>query len=130
MHEDIRTISQIQKAHLFLELVQLIRGSHGLSENQKKSLLSVFSGPEVLDQLLIGAGGYALASAINKYLALPKTAQTLLNLAGFGIANILYDEIFNSKKHTSYDPDTGKTTLLLGYGEPKKENYEHRLFTH
>jgi hypothetical protein len=121
MHEDIKSISQTQKAQLFLELVQTVRGSHGLSDSQKKSLLSVFSGPDILDHLLIGTGGYMLAKAINRYLALPKTAQTLLNLAGFGIANILYDEIFKNQRHTAYDPETGKTTLLIGLGEPKHE---------
>ena len=93
-------------------LLTLLKQDKNLPEHKKKSLLAALSSPEAMDHLLAGLAGAALARAAANYAKLSKPARTLLSLAGFGLGNIMYNHL-NERKHTAYDPRTGKSRILL-----------------
>lgn len=94
------------------QLLKLIEQDHGLSFDKKHSLLTMFNSPELLDHLLAGLTGAAVAKAIAHYYSLNSTAQTLLSLAGFGIGNIIYNTL-HENKFTEYDPATRTAKIKL-----------------
>ena len=87
-------------------IFHLVQQDHGLEHNKKRSLLHMLNSPEVFDHLLAGAAGVVIAKAISSYSDMSPPARTLLSLAGFGIGNIIYNNL-NERKFTTYDPDTG-----------------------
>ena len=91
---------------------KLVKQDHGLDSHKKQSIFTMLNSPEIIDHLLVGAVGMALTHAVTKFLSVPKPAQTLLSLAGFGIGNILYN-IFQDNKFTDYNPDTAKSRIKL-----------------
>ena len=91
-------------------LKKLVHNDLGLAPHQKKSLFTVVNSPEVVEHMLAGTAGAALAVTISKYMDTSKTTRALLGLAGFGIGNILYNTL-QERKFTEYDPDTGIVTL-------------------
>ena len=93
-------------------LMRLIKQDKGLPEHKKKSILEMLASPEAFDHLLAGAAGFAIARAVSKYSELSAPARTLLSLAGFGLGNIMYNHL-NQRKHTTFDPATGKSKILL-----------------
>lgn len=93
-------------------LTKLVAGDHGLDDSKKDSLFSMFSKPEVLDTLLVGAAGVALTHAVTSFLNVPTPARTLLSLAGFGIGNIIYNT-FNERKFTTLDESKASVKIKL-----------------
>lgn len=91
-------------------LHRLVRRDHGLNRDKKKHLTTMLNSPEYIDHLLAGTTGTMLMHSINQYDSLPKPVQTLLSLAGFGIGNIIYNEM-HEDKFSSYDPRTGKSRI-------------------
>ena len=93
-------------------ILNLIKKDSSLPESKKRPLLAMLNSPEVFDHLFFGLAGAAITRAITHYSSASKPARTLLSLAGFGIGNILYNYLME-RKHTTYNPHTGKTTVLL-----------------
>lgn len=87
-------------------ILKLVKHDHGLPEHKKKSLMTTLGSPEAFDHLLAGAAGFAVARAISSYSEMSKPARTLLSLAGFGIGNIIYNNL-HERKFTTFDPHTG-----------------------
>jgi hypothetical protein len=88
--------------HIF----HLVQQDHGLEKDKKRSLLHMLNSPEVFDHLLAGTAGVLIAKAISSYSDMSPPARTLLSLAGFGIGNIIYNNL-NERKFTTYDHNTG-----------------------
>ena len=93
-------------------ILRLVEQDHSLNKPKKQSLLTMLNSPEAFDHVLAGAAGMVITRAAAKYADLSKPARTLLSLAGFGIGNIIYNHL-NERKHTTYDPHTGKSRILL-----------------
>jgi hypothetical protein len=93
-------------------LIRLIKQDNGIPEHKKKSLLEMLNSPEAFDHLMAGAAGMIIARAAANYSKLSSPAKTLLSLAGFGLGNIIYNHV-SQRKHTSFDPHTGKSRILL-----------------
>jgi hypothetical protein len=93
-------------------LSKLIHQDHGMDQHKKQSLLTILNSPEAVDHLLAGAAGVALTHVITKYSDISPPARTLLSLAGFGIGNIIYNTL-NQSRHTSFDPSTGTARINL-----------------
>jgi len=91
---------------------KFILGDHGLAHHKKQSLLAMLNSPEVIDHLLVGAAGAAIAKAVSSYAEMSKPAQTLMSLAGFGIGNIIYNTL-HSDTPATFDPHTGKSKIKL-----------------
>ena len=89
----------------------LVMHDHGIDLQKKNSLLSMLDSPEWMDHLAVGAAGAVLSNAAASYLGMSKPAQTLMSLAGFGLGNIMYDQV--KTRHTSYDPDTGLSKIRM-----------------
>lgn len=103
--------SSVEPAHPSTILTLLKQDKH-LPEHKKKSLFEVLNSPEAVDHVLVGAVGMALARSAAHYAKLSKPARTLLSLAGFGLGNIMYNHL-TERKHTTFDPHTGKSRILL-----------------
>jgi len=72
----------------------------------------MLNSPDVMDHMLSGFAGAAVAHVVGKYTELSPPARTLLSLAGFGIGNILYN-VMHTRKHTEYDEETGVSKIIL-----------------
>lgn len=99
----------IENPHSFKRLIEQ---DHGLDRRTKKGLIASLNSPEILDTLLSGAAGYMLAKTVSSYSELSKPARTLLSLAGFGVGNIIYNNL-KERKFTNYDPSTGRMEIKL-----------------
>ena len=88
------------------QIINLVHQDHGLDKNKKRTLTEMLHSPEVLDHLLAGVAGVLVAKAISSYTEMSKPARTLLSLAGFGIGNVIYNNL-NERKFTTFDPHTG-----------------------
>ena len=93
-------------------ILKLIKQDSVLPEHKKNSIFTILNSPEAIDHVLVGAAGMAVARAAAHYAELSKPARTLVSLAGFGLGNIMYNHL-HERKHTSYNPQTGKSTILL-----------------
>lgn len=93
-------------------LAKLVGQDHGMENNKKQSLLTMLNSPEAMDHILAGAAGVALTHTISKYSDISPPARTLLSLAGFGIGNIIYNTL-NQSRHTSFDSSTGTARINL-----------------
>lgn len=93
-------------------LAKMIAQDHGLDLGKKQSLLAMLNSPEALDNLLVGAVGFAVVHALTSYRKMSPTARTLLSLAGFGIGTIMYN-IIKERKFTSFDQATGKARIKI-----------------
>jgi len=91
---------------------KLVKQDHGLDSDKKQSIFTMLNSPEIFDHLLVGAIGMALTHAVTKFMNVPKPAQTLLSLAGFGIGNILYN-VLKENQFTDYNPSTAKARIKL-----------------
>lgn len=91
-------------------LRNLVHKDHGLETHQKKHLTTMLNSPEYVEHFLAGATGTLLMRSVKQYAQLPKPAQTLLSLAGFGIGNIIYNEL-HEDKFSEYDPATSKSRI-------------------
>lgn len=91
-------------------LHSLVSQDHGLETHQKKHLTSLLNSPEYIEHLLAGTTGAMLVHSIKQYANLPKPAQTLLSLAGFGIGNIIYNQL-HEDKFSEYDAHSGKSRI-------------------
>jgi hypothetical protein len=83
-----------------------------MEQHNKQSLLTMINSPEAVDHILAGAAGMALTNAISKFSDISPPARTLLSLAGFGIGNIIYNNL-NQSKHTSFDTHSGTARINL-----------------
>lgn len=93
-------------------LVQLVSEDHGLSPDQKMTLISKLNDPTFSQKLLHGATGAAIAFGISKYLNLSNPTQILLSLAGFGIGRMLWDHVDNNK-YLTYNKERGSYSVKL-----------------
>jgi hypothetical protein len=93
-------------------ILKLLKQDKNLPEHKKKSLFEMLNSPEAVDHILVGVAGMAIARSAAHYAKLSKPARTLLTLAGFGLGNIVYNHL-NERKHTTFDPHTGKSRILL-----------------
>jgi len=91
-------------------LHDLVKQDHGLDSHKKKHLTTMLNSPEYMEHLLAGTTGAMLMHSIKHYDNLPKPVQGLLSLAGFGIGNIIYNEL-HEDKFSEYDPHTGKSRI-------------------
>lgn len=93
-------------------ILKLLKQDSSLPVHKKNSLFTILNSPEAVDHILAGVAGMAIAKAAGRYASLSKPARTLLSLAGFGLGNIMYNHL-HERKHTSFDPVTGKSRILL-----------------
>jgi len=91
-------------------LHNLVKQDHGMDEHKKKHLTTMLNSPEYVDHLLAGTTGTMLMRSISHYSQLSGPAQTLLSLAGFGIGNIIYNEL-HEDKFSEYHPHSGKARI-------------------
>jgi hypothetical protein len=94
-------------------VLKLVRNDDGLEAKKKQSLLSMLGSPEAFDHIVAGVAGVAIARAVTHYSEMSKPAKILLNLAGFGLGNILYNHL-HENKFTKYNPETGMSKLTYG----------------
>jgi hypothetical protein len=80
-------------------LKQIIQQDPKVNEHEKSGLLSFLNDPDALSILAGGAAGAALTNTISKFLALDRTSQILLSLAGAGIGAILIKTIGKDQSH-------------------------------
>ena len=90
----------------------LVMHDHGLALGKKNSLLTMLDSPEWVDHLAVGAVGAAVSKAAASYIGMSKPAQTLMSLAGFGLGNMLYNQM-HENKHTSYDQASGLSRIHM-----------------
>jgi hypothetical protein len=90
----------------------LVAHDHGLALRKKNSLLTILDSPEWVDHLFVGAAGAAISKATASYLGMSKPAQTLMSLAGFGLGNVIYNQL-HENKHTSYNQETGRSRIYM-----------------
>jgi hypothetical protein len=93
-------------------LTKLVKNDHGLDTHQKKQLTTILNTPEYVDHILAGLTGRLLAQTIFHYNNLPRPAQTLLSLAGYGIGNIIYNHL-HEDKFSHYNSSTGTSKINL-----------------
>jgi hypothetical protein len=93
-------------------ILTLLKQDKTMPEHKKKSLFAMLNSPEAVDHVLAGVAGMAIARSAAHYAKLSKPARTLLSLAGFGLGNIMYNHL-NERKHTTFDPHTKKSRILL-----------------
>jgi hypothetical protein len=93
-------------------LQNLLKRDHALAKHKKRHLSLMLNSPEYAEQLLAGFSGRMLMKSISHFNDLPKPAQTLLSLAGFGIGNIIYNEL-HEDKFSEYNPSSGKSRIKL-----------------
>ena len=91
-------------------LSNLVDRDHGLDSHKKKHLTTMLNSPEYIEHLLAGTTGTMLMHSIHHYSNLPKPVQSLLSLAGFGIGNIIYNEL-HEDRFSEYDPRSGKSRI-------------------
>lgn len=81
----------------------LVQQDAGLSKTEKEYLLQRLTEPTILEHLVHGTTGAGVALIVSKYLALPKNAQILLSIAGFGIGKYLLDTTQKRDKFIQYN---------------------------
>jgi hypothetical protein len=91
-------------------LQDFVKRDHGLPAHKKKHFHYMLGGPEYAERMFSGLTGAMLTRSMDIYSQLSKPAQTLLNLAGFGIGNIIYNE-FHENKFTDYNENSGKARI-------------------
>jgi hypothetical protein len=91
-------------------LHNMVDRDHGLSNNKKKHLTTMLNSPEYIEHLMAGTTGTMLMHSIHNYSKLPKPVQSLLSLAGFGIGNIIYNEL-HEDRFSEYNPSSGKSRI-------------------
>lgn len=91
-------------------LHNLVQKDHGMDSHKKKHLTTMLNSPEYIEHLLAGTTGSMLMHSINHYSQLSSPVQTLLSLAGFGIGNIIYNEL-HEDKFSEYNSHSGKSRI-------------------
>ena len=91
-------------------LQNIVQKDHALDQHQKKHLTTMLNSPEYVEHLLAGTSGAMLMHSMRHYEELPKPVQSLLSLAGFGLGNIIYNEL-HEDKFSEYTPSTGKSRI-------------------
>lgn len=85
-------------------LMRVITHDPTLSTEQRIQILEKIEDPDFLsDSTKAGVAGGGVGFAISKFFALPKRAQVLLTLAGFGIGKYLLVKSQNYDKFMSYN---------------------------
>ena len=74
-----------------------------MSESDKEEIIAKLNDAAFYDNLMHGAAGAGVGVAIAKFLNLPKTAQVLLSIAGFGIGKYLLDVSRKRDKFLQYN---------------------------
>jgi hypothetical protein len=95
------------------DLMQAIQRDLGLPQEQRSQLMHLLSSPNMAERLVGGAAGGALGLAVARYRKMSGTAQALMSLAGFGLGNIIVNSLAQPGRHTQWNPETGKSRILL-----------------
>lgn len=95
------------------DLMNAIQRDLGLPPEQKTQLLQILNSPHMAEQLIGGAAGGVLGLALARYKKMSGTAQALMSLAGFGLGNIIVNSLAQPGRFTQWNPQTGKSKVLL-----------------
>lgn len=105
--EPTSTLHSAEENKKYLDLFQtLIMQDHGLSEDEKHTLLTKIHQPGFLSSLMAGSAGAGLAYSAGKYLKLSPTAKFLLTISGFGIGKYLLEKTQDHDTFIKYNKNT------------------------
>ena len=102
----------VDKVNRPTDLLHLVEQDHGMDPHKKTTLLALLRQPGLIERLLMGAAGAVIARMLASYTGMSKPARSLLSLAGFGIGNILYDNL-HKKNFVEHDSETGESRIKL-----------------